>query len=102
MPGRELRPLARRARGDGSRPNAVWSRVALTARGIDRVLRVAWTVADLKGTTGPTKRTCSPSPCNCVQVVHEGAAMQPSGHWHDRARNHPGDESHARASASPG
>ena len=44
----------------------------LTARGLDRVLRVAWTVADLAGARPPGRRRTSRWPCNCAPGSRAG------------------------------
>ncbi|MFJ5307745.1 YifB family Mg chelatase-like AAA ATPase [Streptomyces sp. NPDC088350] len=53
VPGRELRSRWHAVRGAMDEAERGLERGALTARGIDRVLRVAWTVADLKGHDRP-------------------------------------------------
>ncbi|MDV9178070.1 YifB family Mg chelatase-like AAA ATPase [Streptomyces sp. W16] len=53
VPGRELRSRWHAVRGAMDEAERNLERGALTARGIDRVLRVAWTVADLKGHDRP-------------------------------------------------
>ncbi|MFJ9631073.1 YifB family Mg chelatase-like AAA ATPase [Streptomyces sp. NPDC101175] len=53
VPGRELRSRWHAVRGAMDEAERSLERGALTARGIDRVLRVAWTVADLKGHDRP-------------------------------------------------
>ncbi|MFI6403524.1 YifB family Mg chelatase-like AAA ATPase [Streptomyces sp. NPDC050548] len=53
VPGRELRSRWQAVRGAMDEAERSLERGALTARGIDRVLRVAWTVADLKGHDRP-------------------------------------------------
>ena len=94
---RAARPL--RAAGPGG--PAAGRRVAdgeLTARGADRALRVAWTVADLAGRTG---RTASASSRRCSSAIggrHEpggrgaaGAGIPPAGGRAARARAPPPD-----------
>jgi len=53
VPGSELRTRWHAVRGAMDEAERSLERGALTARGIDRVLRVAWTVADLKGHDRP-------------------------------------------------
>ncbi|MFE5212694.1 YifB family Mg chelatase-like AAA ATPase [Streptomyces sp. NPDC056600] len=53
VPGRELRGRWRAALGAMERAERLLERGTLTARGLDRVLRVAWTVADLVGHDRP-------------------------------------------------
>ncbi|MET7489222.1 YifB family Mg chelatase-like AAA ATPase [Streptomyces sp. NPDC005538] len=53
VPGRELRSRWQAVRGAMDEAERSLERGMLTARGIDRVLRVAWTVADLKGHDRP-------------------------------------------------
>ncbi|MBD9732109.1 ATP-binding protein [Streptomyces sp. H28] len=53
VPGRELRSRWRAAPGAMDDAEQSLERGVLTARGIDRVLRVAWTVADLVGHDRP-------------------------------------------------
>lgn len=53
VPGRELRSRWHAARGAMDEAERNLERGVLTARGIDRVLRVAWTVADLLGHDRP-------------------------------------------------
>ncbi|MBM7088661.1 YifB family Mg chelatase-like AAA ATPase [Streptomyces sp. NPDC012461] len=53
IPGRELRSRWRAAPGAMDDAERSLERGVLTARGIDRVLRVAWTVADLVGHDRP-------------------------------------------------
>ncbi|WP_460106498.1 YifB family Mg chelatase-like AAA ATPase [Streptomyces sp. YKOK-J1] len=53
MPGRELRSRFHAAAGAMDEAERSLERGVLTARGIDRVLRVAWTVADLVGHERP-------------------------------------------------
>ncbi len=53
VPGRELRSRWHAVRGAMDEAERSLECGALTARGIDRVLRVAWTVADLKGHDRP-------------------------------------------------
>ncbi|MER6627773.1 YifB family Mg chelatase-like AAA ATPase [Streptomyces sp. NPDC000987] len=53
VPGRELRGRWRAAAGAMDEAERHLERGVLTARGIDRVLRVAWTVADLAGHDRP-------------------------------------------------
>ncbi|MEV6836156.1 YifB family Mg chelatase-like AAA ATPase [Streptomyces sp. NPDC051133] len=53
LPGRELRSRYRPAPGAMDEAERNLERGVLTARGIDRVLRVAWTVADLVGHDRP-------------------------------------------------
>ncbi|MFJ9668563.1 YifB family Mg chelatase-like AAA ATPase [Streptomyces sp. NPDC101219] len=53
IPGRELRTRWRAAPGAMDDAERSLERGVLTARGIDRVLRVAWTVADLVGHDRP-------------------------------------------------
>ncbi|MET8942969.1 YifB family Mg chelatase-like AAA ATPase [Streptomyces sp. NPDC004542] len=53
VPGRELRSRWRAAGGAMDDAERSLERGVLTARGIDRVLRVAWTVADLVGHDRP-------------------------------------------------
>ncbi|MFE2046430.1 YifB family Mg chelatase-like AAA ATPase [Streptomyces sp. NPDC059477] len=54
VPGRELRTRWHAAPGAMDEAERNLERGALTARGLDRVLRVAWTVADLVGHDRPT------------------------------------------------
>lgn len=54
VPGHELRARWPPAPGALVRAEADMDRGLLTARGLDRVLRVAWTVADLAGRPRPT------------------------------------------------
>ncbi|MFJ5264557.1 YifB family Mg chelatase-like AAA ATPase [Streptomyces sp. NPDC088387] len=54
VPGRELRTRWHPESGAMNEAERHLERGALTARGIDRVLRVAWTVADLVGHARPT------------------------------------------------
>ncbi|GAA2592837.1 MULTISPECIES: YifB family Mg chelatase-like AAA ATPase [Streptomyces] len=56
VPGRELRSRWRAAPGALDQAERSLERGALTARGLDRVLRVAWTVADLVGHDCPDAR----------------------------------------------
>ncbi|MEU1413588.1 YifB family Mg chelatase-like AAA ATPase [Streptomyces sp. NPDC046994] len=53
VPGRELRSRWHAARGAMDEAERSLERGVLTARGLDRVLRVAWTVADLAGHDRP-------------------------------------------------
>lgn len=53
VPGRELRSRWHAARGAMDEAERSLERGVLTARGIDRVLRTAWTVADLAGHDRP-------------------------------------------------
>ncbi|MEW1829477.1 YifB family Mg chelatase-like AAA ATPase [Streptomyces sp. NPDC088196] len=53
VPGRELRSRWHAERGAMDEAERSLERGALTARGLDRVLRVAWTVADLVGHDRP-------------------------------------------------
>lgn len=53
VPGRELRTRWRAAPGALAPAERDLERGLLTARGLDRVLRVAWTVADLRGRDRP-------------------------------------------------
>jgi magnesium chelatase family protein len=53
VPGRELRSRWHAARGAMDEAERNLERGVLTARGLDRVLRVAWTVADLVGHDRP-------------------------------------------------
>ncbi|WP_030748010.1 YifB family Mg chelatase-like AAA ATPase [Streptomyces sp. NRRL S-31] len=53
IPGRELRSRYQAAPGAMDEAERGLERGVLTARGIDRVLRVAWTVADLRGHDRP-------------------------------------------------
>ncbi|MFI1418949.1 YifB family Mg chelatase-like AAA ATPase [Streptomyces sp. NPDC020731] len=53
LPGRELRSRWRAAPGAMDDAERSLERGVLTARGLDRVLRVAWTVADLTGHDRP-------------------------------------------------
>lgn len=53
VPGRELRTRWHAARGAMDEAERNLERGVLTARGLDRVLRVAWTVADLVGHDRP-------------------------------------------------
>ncbi|MEV6025164.1 YifB family Mg chelatase-like AAA ATPase [Streptomyces sp. NPDC052036] len=53
VPGRELRNRWQPAGGAMDEPERSLERGVLTARGLDRVLRVAWTVADLAGHARP-------------------------------------------------
>ncbi|MDH6122115.1 YifB family Mg chelatase-like AAA ATPase [Kitasatospora sp. GAS204B] len=53
VPGRELRTRWRPAEGSLAEAEREMERGLLTARGLDRVLRVAWTVADLAGHDAP-------------------------------------------------
>jgi magnesium chelatase family protein len=53
VPGRELRSRYQPAAGAMDEAERNLERGVLTARGIDRVLRVAWTVADLVGHDRP-------------------------------------------------
>ncbi|MET8829123.1 YifB family Mg chelatase-like AAA ATPase [Streptomyces sp. NPDC004610] len=54
VPGRELRTRWHAAPGAMDEAERSLERGSLTARGLDRVLRVAWTVADLVGHDRPT------------------------------------------------
>jgi magnesium chelatase family protein len=54
VPGHELRTRWPVTRGALGRAEEDMERGLLTARGLDRVLRVAWTVADLAGNDRPT------------------------------------------------
>jgi magnesium chelatase family protein len=56
VPGRELRSRWRAAPGALDEAERSLERGVLTARGLDRVLRVAWTVADLVGHDRPEPR----------------------------------------------
>ncbi|MFF0590057.1 YifB family Mg chelatase-like AAA ATPase [Streptomyces sp. NPDC003781] len=56
VPGRELRSRWRAAPGALEEAERCLERGVLTARGLDRVLRVAWTVADLVGHERPDAR----------------------------------------------
>ncbi|MEV6886371.1 YifB family Mg chelatase-like AAA ATPase [Streptomyces sp. NPDC051135] len=56
VPGRELRSRWRAAPGAMEEAERSLERGVLTARGLDRVLRVAWTVADLVGRDRPDAR----------------------------------------------
>ncbi|GAA1239478.1 hypothetical protein GCM10009665_32620 [Kitasatospora nipponensis] len=53
VPGRELRSRWRPEEGALAEAEREMERGLLTARGLDRVLRVAWTVADLAGRAEP-------------------------------------------------
>ncbi|MFK4147475.1 YifB family Mg chelatase-like AAA ATPase [Streptomyces sp. NPDC004065] len=53
LPGRELRSRFQAAAGAMDEAERGLERGVLTARGLDRVLRVAWTVADLSGHDRP-------------------------------------------------
>ncbi|MFJ6740000.1 YifB family Mg chelatase-like AAA ATPase [Streptomyces sp. NPDC091279] len=53
VPGRELRSRWHAERGAMDEAERCLERGALTARGLDRVLRVAWSVADLAGHARP-------------------------------------------------
>jgi magnesium chelatase family protein len=53
VPGRELRGRFRAAPGSWSQLEKALNNGRLTARGVDRVLRVAWTLADLAGRDRP-------------------------------------------------
>jgi magnesium chelatase family protein len=53
VPGRELRSRWQAAPGAMDEAERTLERGALTARGLDRVLRVAWTIADLVGHSRP-------------------------------------------------
>ncbi|MDH6144712.1 MULTISPECIES: YifB family Mg chelatase-like AAA ATPase [Kitasatospora] len=53
VPGRELRTRWRPDQGALTEVEREMDRGLLTARGLDRVLRVAWTVADLAGRAAP-------------------------------------------------
>ncbi|MEV7584921.1 YifB family Mg chelatase-like AAA ATPase [Streptomyces erythrochromogenes] len=53
VPGQELRTRWRPAPGAPAQAERELERGLLTARGLDRVLRVAWTVADLRGRDRP-------------------------------------------------
>ncbi|WKV71626.1 YifB family Mg chelatase-like AAA ATPase [Streptomyces sp. PCS3-D2] len=53
VPGTELRTRWRAAPGAPAQAERELERGLLTARGLDRVLRVAWTVADLRGRDRP-------------------------------------------------
>jgi magnesium chelatase family protein len=53
VPGRELRSRWRPEPGALGEAEREMERGLLTARGLDRVLRVAWTVADLAGRDAP-------------------------------------------------
>lgn len=53
VPGHELRTRWQAAPGALAQAERDLERGLLTARGLDRVLRVAWTVADLRGTERP-------------------------------------------------
>ncbi|MGV9991893.1 YifB family Mg chelatase-like AAA ATPase [Streptomyces sp. NPDC003374] len=53
LPGRELRSRFQAAAGAMDEAERGLERGVLTARGLDRVLRVAWTVADLSGHERP-------------------------------------------------
>ncbi|MEU9180976.1 YifB family Mg chelatase-like AAA ATPase [Streptomyces sp. NPDC048550] len=53
VPGRELRTRWQPASGALAQAERDLERGLLTARGLDRVLRVAWTVADLRGRDRP-------------------------------------------------
>ncbi|WP_329567961.1 YifB family Mg chelatase-like AAA ATPase [Kitasatospora sp. NBC_01266] len=53
VPGRELRTRWRPTDGSLAEAEREMERGLLTARGLDRVLRVAWTVADLAGCDAP-------------------------------------------------
>lgn len=53
VPGQELRTRWQAAPGALAQAERELERGLLTARGLDRVLRVAWTVADLRGRDRP-------------------------------------------------
>jgi magnesium chelatase family protein len=55
VPGRWLRERLRPRRGLLTELDSALDRGALTLRGVDRVLRVAWTLADLAGANAPTR-----------------------------------------------
>jgi magnesium chelatase family protein len=55
VPGRELRGRFRAAPGSWQPLEDALSHGTVTARGIDRVLRVAWTLADLAGRDRPSR-----------------------------------------------
>jgi magnesium chelatase family protein len=56
VPGHELRTRWRLATGALEEAERDMERGLLTARGLDRVIRVAWTIADLAGHGRPTAR----------------------------------------------
>lgn len=53
LPGRDLRRRFRAAPGASIQVEEAFARGTLTARGVDRVLRLAWTLADLAGRDRP-------------------------------------------------
>ncbi len=53
-PGTSCAPAGLSPRAPWAEPRRTWNAGLLTARGLDRVLRVAWTVADLAGNDRPT------------------------------------------------
>ena len=55
VPGPELRRRGRLPRDAGEVLERQLRTGAMTARGVDRALRVAWTIADLRGAAGPER-----------------------------------------------
>ena len=71
----------------------------LTARGLDRVLRVAWTVADLAGHDRPGRRRRRARPCNCAPA---SAAACPTAIWSAAVTPGTGEGERRRAPPHPG
>jgi magnesium chelatase family protein len=73
VPGPELRrPPWRLSRGDTAALRISLDRGALSARGFDRILRLAWTVADLDGRDRPGKADVDEAAQLRMGEAHEG------------------------------
>jgi magnesium chelatase family protein len=78
VPGHELRTRWQVAPGALGRAEADLERGLITARGLDRVLRVAWTVADLAGRGRPGASDVDWA-LELRTGVHRGAALEKVG-----------------------
>ncbi|MER7744907.1 YifB family Mg chelatase-like AAA ATPase [Streptomyces bacillaris] len=75
VPGHELRTRLLAAPGALAAAERDLERGLLTARGLDRVLRVAWTVADLRGAPRPEARDVAVA-LELRTGIHRGAPME--------------------------
>ncbi|WP_145503527.1 YifB family Mg chelatase-like AAA ATPase [Streptomyces sp. CFMR 7] len=75
VPGHELRTRLLAAPGALAAAERDLERGLLTARGLDRVLRVAWTVADLRGAPRPEARDVAVA-LELRTGIHRGALME--------------------------
>ncbi|GHH86593.1 hypothetical protein GCM10018793_59070 [Streptomyces sulfonofaciens] len=80
VPGHELRTRWQVAPGALGKAEEDLERGLLTARGLDRVLRVAWTVADLAGRDRPTARDVDWA-LELRTGVRRGARTEGVGAW---------------------